>query len=110
MERRHAHSWVHVDAHVERVRRIHQWRTHPNDPHADDADDHHAHSPCDLHEESRHGRNLGHGHVGARASQRNYATRLVIATERYRVILASESFLMHCGVRVQEQRRSDSAP
>jgi hypothetical protein len=52
----------------------------------------------------RRDRNLGHGHVGARASQRNYATRLVNLTERYLVILASESFLTHCGARVQEQR------
>ena len=82
----------------------------PNDRRADDVDAHRARNPNDRHGELRRDRNLGHGHVGARASQRNYATRLVIATERYRVILASESFLTHCGVKVQEQRRSDLEP
>ena len=106
-ELQRGHNWVRVDARVGRAPRSHQQYIHPNGPRADDVDAHRARNPNDRHGELRRDRNQGHGHVGARASQRNYATRLVILTERYRVILASESFLTHCGVRVQEQRRSD---
>jgi len=98
---------AHADVRVGRARRILQQRIRPNDRHVGDVDAHRVRNPNDHRVELPHGRNQGHGHVGARASQQNYATRLVILTERYRVILASESFLTHCGVRVREQRRSD---
>ena len=106
----HDHNSVRVGARVGRARHNRRPCTRPNDRRADDVDAHRARNPNGRHGELRRDRNLDHGHVGARASQRNYATRLVIPTERYRVILASESFLMHCGVGVQEQRRSDLEP
>jgi len=98
---------AHVGARVGRAQHNHQLCIHPNGRRADDVDAHRARNPNDRHGELRRDRNQGHGHAGARASQRNYATRLVILTERYRVILASESFLTHCGARAQEQMRSD---
>ncbi len=106
----HDHNLAHVGARVGRAQHNHRLCIHPNGHHADGADAHRARNRDDRHGELRRDRNQGHGHAGARASQQNYATRLVILTETYRVILASESFLTHCGVRAQEQTRYDWAP
>lgn len=82
----------------------------PNDRRADDVDAHRARNPDDRHGELRRDRNLGHGHVGARASQRNYDTSRVTLSESCLVIRASEFFPMHCGEEAREQRRSDWEP
>lgn len=109
-ELRHGHNWDRVGARVGRARHNRRLCTRPNGHRVGDVDAHRARNPNDRHGELRRDRNRGHGHVGARASQRNYATSRVTLSESCLVIRASESFLTHCGVKVQEQRRSDSAP
>ena len=85
---RHDHNLVHVGAHVRRAQHSHRPCIRPNGRRVDDVDAHRARNRDDRHGELRRVRNLDHEHVGARVSPQNYATRPVIATERYRVILA----------------------
>jgi len=109
-ELQRGHNWDRVDVRVGRAPRTHRQCTRPNDHHVDDVDDHHARNPDDRHGELRRDRNQDHGHVGVRASQRNYATSKVTLSESCLVIRASVFFPMHYAAEAQAQRRSDSAP
>ena len=79
---------VRVGARVGRAQHNRRLCIRPNGRRADDVDAHRARNRDDRYGELRRDRNLDHEREGVRASQRNYATHLVILTERYRVILA----------------------
>ena len=73
---------VRVDVRDGHVRRNRLRCIRPNGRRVGDGDARRVRNPNDRRVELPHGHNQDHEHEDVRASQRNYATRLVIATER----------------------------